>query len=60
VLFNWAYVYLTRRRHAQLIVGPAPLAEGAVERPAPQLRSADGASRGEANGSPSERRALSH
>jgi NADH:quinone reductase (non-electrogenic) len=28
VIFNWAYVYLTRRRHAQLIVGPAPLAEG--------------------------------
>lgn len=29
VLFNWAYVYLTGRRHAQLIVGPAPLTEGA-------------------------------
>jgi NADH dehydrogenase len=28
VLFNWAYVYFTRRRHAQLIVGPAPLTEG--------------------------------
>jgi NADH dehydrogenase len=27
VLFNWAYVYLTRRRHAQLIVGPGPLRE---------------------------------
>jgi NADH dehydrogenase len=24
VLFNWAYVYMTRRRHAQLIVGEAP------------------------------------
>lgn len=28
VLFNWAYVYITRRRHAQLIVGDAPLTEG--------------------------------
>jgi NADH dehydrogenase len=28
VLFNWAYVYFTRRRHAQLIVGDAPLTEG--------------------------------
>jgi NADH:ubiquinone reductase (H+-translocating) len=28
VLFNWAYVYFTRRRHAQLIVGAAPLSEG--------------------------------
>jgi NADH dehydrogenase len=28
VLFNWAYVYFTRRRHAQLIVGKAPLMEG--------------------------------
>jgi NADH dehydrogenase len=28
VLFNWAYVYFTRRRHAQLIVGAAPLTEG--------------------------------
>lgn len=25
VLFNWAYVYLTRRRHAQLIVGNPPV-----------------------------------
>ena len=30
VLFNWAYVYFTRRRHAQLIVGAAPLTEGAA------------------------------
>ena len=30
VLFNWAYVYITQRRHAQLIVGAAPLAEGAT------------------------------
>lgn len=58
VLFNWAYVYLTRRRHAQLIVGPAPLEEGAVERRAPQLRPADGAARAETNGSPSQRHAV--
>jgi NADH dehydrogenase len=30
VLFNWAYVYITQRRHAQLIVGAAPLTEGAA------------------------------
>jgi NADH dehydrogenase len=41
VLFNWAYVYVTRRRHAQLIVGPVPLDEGA-RKPAAQLRSGDG------------------
>jgi NADH dehydrogenase len=29
VLFNWAYVYLTRRRHAQLIIGEGPVAEPA-------------------------------
>jgi NADH dehydrogenase len=33
VLFNWAYVYFTRRRHAQLIVGHAPLTEGAERAP---------------------------
>jgi NADH dehydrogenase len=27
VLFNWAYVYFTRRRHAQLIVGEVPAAK---------------------------------
>jgi NADH dehydrogenase len=26
VLFNWAYVYFTKRRHAQLIIGEAPIA----------------------------------
>jgi NADH dehydrogenase len=36
VLFNWAYVYFTQRRHAQLIVGHAPLAEGTP--PAAQAR----------------------
>ena len=42
VLFNWAYVYFTRRRHAQLIVGPAPLTEGAqtLERDGPRLAAA--------------------
>jgi NADH dehydrogenase len=25
VLFNWAYVYITRRRHAQIIVGEGPV-----------------------------------
>jgi NADH dehydrogenase len=25
VLFNWAYVYITRRRHAELIIGAMPL-----------------------------------
>jgi NADH dehydrogenase len=25
VLFNWAYVYITRRRHAELIIGAVPL-----------------------------------
>jgi len=29
VLFNWAYVYFTKRRHAQLIIGPAPTDETA-------------------------------
>ena len=42
VIFNWAYVYLTRRRHAQLIVGAAPLTEGGAENPAALLQSADG------------------
>jgi NADH:ubiquinone reductase (H+-translocating) len=59
VLFNWAYVYLTRRRHAQLIVGPAPLEEGA-QKPAPQLHASVGEPRAEANGSPSQRRAVGH
>ena len=27
VLFNWAYVYATKRRHAQIIIGPPPLDE---------------------------------
>jgi NADH dehydrogenase len=38
VLFNWAYVYFTRRRHAQLIVGDAPLTEGAPSVPHPRDR----------------------
>jgi NADH:quinone reductase (non-electrogenic) len=38
VLFNWAYVYFTRRRHAQLIVGEAPLTEGAPSVPHPRER----------------------
>jgi NADH dehydrogenase len=38
VLFNWAYVYFTRRRHAQLIVGDAPLAEGPPQAPHPRER----------------------
>lgn len=25
VMFNWAYVYITRRRHAELIIGAVPL-----------------------------------
>lgn len=57
VLFNWAYVYFTRRRHAQLIVGPAPLEEGA-QKPLPQWHSADGEARAGGNGSPSQRRAV--
>jgi len=36
VLFNWAYVYFTRRRHAQLIVGDAPLTEGGPPATLPQ------------------------
>jgi NADH dehydrogenase len=59
VLFNWAYVYLTRRRHAQLIVGPAPLEEGA-QKPVPQLHAGAGEPRAEANGSPSQRHAVEH
>jgi NADH dehydrogenase len=27
VLLNWAYVYLTRRRYAQIIVGPLPVSD---------------------------------
>jgi NADH:quinone reductase (non-electrogenic) len=38
VLFNWAYVYFTKRRHAQLIVGEAPLTEGAPSVPHPRER----------------------
>jgi NADH dehydrogenase len=57
VLFNWAYVYFTRRRHAQLIVGAAPLEEGA-QKPVPQLHSAEGEAR--ANETPSQRRAVGH
>jgi NADH:quinone reductase (non-electrogenic) len=38
VLFNWAYVYFTRRRHAQLIVGEAPLTEGALPAAHPRER----------------------
>ena len=54
VLFNWAYVYFTRRRHAQLIVGDAPLNEGRpssqkqpreLPAPAPNESSANGSSR---------------
>jgi NADH dehydrogenase len=41
VLFNWAYVYFTRRRHAQLILGPAPLTEGGS---APARRGSGGGS----------------
>jgi NADH dehydrogenase len=41
VLFNWAYVYFTRRRHAQLIVGEAPLTAGAPSVSRPRAR-ADG------------------
>jgi NADH dehydrogenase len=59
VLFNWAYVYLTRRRHAQLIVGVAPLEEGGTRKNQPQLRAGDGEARAGANGSPS-RHALGH
>jgi hypothetical protein len=58
VLFNWAYVYFTRRRHAQIIVGSAPLEEGeeSVERgrgvelePAVQALQADRSDRGTGN-----------
>ena len=55
VLFNWAYVYFTRRRHAQLIVGDAPLTEGQPSSqkqpkelpapPAPSESSSNGSSR---------------
>jgi NADH dehydrogenase len=30
VLFNWAYVYFTRRRHAQIIVGEGPSEQSAL------------------------------
>jgi NADH dehydrogenase len=41
VLFNWSYVYLTKRRHAQVIVGERPSVERKPERlalaePSPQ------------------------
>lgn len=54
VLFNWAYVYFTRRRHAQLIVGDAPLTEGGptATQPLLPLRTHEPALRSEANGSP--------
>jgi NADH dehydrogenase len=33
VLFNWAYVYITKRRHAELIIGQVPLPQAtSVER----------------------------
>jgi NADH:ubiquinone reductase (H+-translocating) len=52
VLFNWAYVYFTRRRHAQLIVGPAPLREGGEpERPVLPPPSEAATSREDSNGS---------
>jgi NADH dehydrogenase len=41
VLFNWAYVYFTRRRHAQLIVGAAPLTEGLAPARSAKGRSPD-------------------
>jgi len=46
VLFNWAYVYLTRRRHAQLIIGedPAPQAIKPDEREREQREPARAAS----------------
>ena len=55
VLFNWAYVYFTQRRHAQLIVGKAPLTEGsaATQQEAPALRAGDGAPERTTNGLPS-------
>ena len=60
VLFNWAYVYFTRRRHAQLIVGAAPLEEGGHSRPAALPRSGDADGPRSTNGSPSQRHAVSH
>jgi NADH dehydrogenase len=39
VLFNWAYVYITRRRHAELIIGAGPLPSTAP------ARDSDGAGR---------------
>ncbi|HTV22855.1 MAG TPA: NAD(P)/FAD-dependent oxidoreductase [Polyangiaceae bacterium] len=60
VLFNWAYVYLTQRRHAQLIVGAAPLEEGGERKPAALLRSGEGDGQRSSNGSASQRRAVGH
>jgi NADH dehydrogenase len=46
VLFNWAYVYLTRRRFAQLIIGeqPAPQAKRPAARPASESQTTSAAS----------------
>jgi NADH dehydrogenase len=53
VLFNWAYVYFTRRRHAQLIVGAAPLTEGGQpSKPLLPLPSETAGGRADTNGSP--------
>jgi NADH:ubiquinone reductase (H+-translocating) len=60
VLFNWAYVYFTRRRHAQLIVGSPPLEQGGTEKAVPQLHAGDGEARAATNGSPSQRHAVGH
>jgi NADH dehydrogenase len=59
VLFNWAYVYFTRRRHAQLIVGAAPLTEGAQlfgspEPRPPELPAPQSSPRSAAKSSPSQ------
>jgi NADH dehydrogenase len=52
VLFNWAYVYFTRRRHAQLIVGAAPLTEGQPSsEKQPREPTAPASSQSSANGS---------
>ncbi len=41
VLFNWAYVYFTRRRYAQLIVGEAPTDGAGAQEAAAQARCAE-------------------
>jgi len=58
VLFNWAYVYLTGRRHAQLIVGPAPLKEGGAENPAALVEAGGGDLVHAAKGASERRRAV--